>query len=58
MKFARRGTRIFLVLACLAAFLLLGPSRLRSQTGDRARTASQIAVVFTGDVGGYVEPCG
>lgn len=44
----------YIFFAFLVAFLSLFPSRLRPNPDEKSR----VAVLFTGDVNGYVEPCG
>jgi len=44
----------FFLFSILLALLWLFPSRLNSQVSDTPKAA----ILFTGDVNGYVEPCG
>jgi len=44
----------FLVFSILLTLLWLFPSRLNSQVSDTPKAT----ILFTGDVNGYIEPCG
>jgi len=49
-------TRLFFALA--AVFLLVFPSASMLSPAPDAEEASKIALIFTGDVRGHLEPCG
>ncbi len=55
MEFRRNETKRYLALAGALAFLLLVPV---VSTSEDTRTGAALNVVFTGDVNGYIEPCG
>ena len=50
--------KLYIPFALGAVFLLLFPSAPKSSPDTGAETARRATIVFTGEIYGYVEPCG
>ena len=58
MSFSVSTIKTRWTLAFAAAFLLLAPAALMPSPDEAAGKPPIVTVIFTGDVNGYLEPCG